>query len=73
MSGRGRQATRLLRAPLPFFDHDHLATVVHAAIRADVMRPLHFVAMAARYELNRFNEVMPAAVALAVPAHSLLW
>jgi hypothetical protein len=73
MNGRGRQATRLLRAPLPFFDHDHLTAVVHAAVRADMMRPLHLVAMATRHELNRFDEVVPAAVALAVPAYSLFW
>jgi hypothetical protein len=71
-TGKEREAKRLLFAALALFDHDHLAAVVPTAARADVMRKLEFVAVAALDQVNCGDEVMPAAVALTVPANTLL-
>ena len=63
---------RLLLAAFALFDHDHLAAVVPTATRANVMRQFKFLAVAALDEVNRGDKVMPAAVALTVPADTLL-
>lgn len=53
-------------------DRDYLATTVHAAGRADMVTELLLAAAAARHQIEFRNPVMAAAVALPVPADSLL-
>ena len=53
-------------------DLDDLPAAVDSAVRADVVRAPHLVAVPALDQLRWFQEMMPAAVALPVPADSLL-
>jgi hypothetical protein len=55
------------------FDLDDLAATVRAAARAHVVWPLHALAILAWHQLQRRDEVMPAAVALACAANALFW
>jgi len=55
------------------FDLDDLAATVHAAARAHMVWPLHALARLARHQLQRRDEVMSTAVALACAANALFW
>jgi hypothetical protein len=54
-------------------DDDHLPIAVVPTIRADVMRPMQLPAGLTNDQLGAFQENMAAAVALPVPANTLLW
>jgi hypothetical protein len=56
----------------PLFDDDHLPATVVPATRADVVRALHLAAGPACYQVNWGDKYVPAAVALAMAADSLL-
>jgi hypothetical protein len=55
------------------FDLNDLATAIHAAMRANVMRLLDLAAVRARYKRGHGDVVMASAIALMCPADSLLW
>jgi hypothetical protein len=67
-----RSARKLLLARCTLFDHDYLATTVITAAWANVVRPLHFTAVAAPNQVDRRDENVTTAVALAMSADSLL-
>lgn len=71
-TGRGRYAGGLGFCALALFDDDDLPAVVHAAIRANVVRSFGLAAMLAWHELHWLQVMMPAAIPLPVPADSLL-
>jgi len=57
--------------PAALFNFDNLPTVVPTAVRANVVRPLELPAVAALDQVNRRQENMPSAVALAMAADAL--
>jgi hypothetical protein len=66
----GRGADLFLR-PAALFDLDNLAAVVPAAVWANMVWSLELPAIAALDEVNRRQEDVPPAVALAVAADAL--
>lgn len=62
-----------LGGALALLDLDHLATAVHAAARADVVRALHVATALAGHELRGGDEVVTTAIALMRAAHALFW
>lgn len=58
---------------LSLLDLDYLTTVVHAAIGADMVGPLQLAAVAALDKIEGLDVVMPASIALTVPANALFW
>lgn len=69
LNGNGRKLS-LARSPL--FDYDDLPAPVKPAARANMVRPLHLTAIPASHQVDRGDEIVAAAVALAMSADSLL-
>jgi hypothetical protein len=71
---RGRKGigSGLLLARTALFDLDHLPATIVAAAWANVVGTLHLAARSAGDEVNRSDEDVPPAIALAMPADALL-
>lgn len=61
----------LLGSTLALLDLNDLTAVIHATVRADMMRQFHLAAAGALHEVQRRDEMMTAAIALPVTADSL--
>jgi hypothetical protein len=69
---RGPRMLELFRETSSLFDDDDLATPVYAAVWANMVGSLQFPAVAAGNQFGRLQENVATAVALPVPADSLL-
>lgn len=72
MQTRGFASAHLAGA-FALFDNDHLSIAVVPAIRANMVCPMQIAAGLTYNQFWRFQKDMTPAIALPVPANTLLW